>query len=173
VAIAPAVLPVLPIDQTDAYIKAGTAGLLQNAYELTSSFHDMHGWENQAKVVADVFHRLSPEEQADCIIFAGNFGEAGAIDFYGRALGLPPVSAIHQNYYFWGPPTRSGNLVIVFGVELEVLQQYFGDIQQAAIITCPQAVRYEQNVPIYICRRPIVSLRDAWPKLRASAFLNG
>ena len=111
-AIAPAVLPVLPIDKTDAYITAATGGLLKNAWEVTSTFHDERGWENQAKVVAEVFHRLSPQEQADCIIFAGNFGEAGAIDFYGPALGLPPVTAIHQNYYFWGPPAKSGNLVI-------------------------------------------------------------
>ena len=104
--IAPVVLPVLPIERTDAYITAGTAGLLKNAYELTSSFHDMHGWENQARVVAEVFHRLSPEEQAECIIFAGNFGEAGAIAYYGPALGLPPVYSTHQNYYFWGPPAR-------------------------------------------------------------------
>jgi hypothetical protein len=172
VVIAPVVLPVLPIEKTDSYVKTSTAGLLKNAYEVTSSFHDMHGWENQARVVAGVFHRLSPEEQADCIIFAGNFGEAGAIDFYGPALGLPPVCSTHQNYYFWGPPAQSGNLVIVFGVKLEVLRQFFGDVQPAATITCPEAVSYEQNVPVYVCRKPIIRLQDAWPKLRARAFLN-
>jgi len=171
-AIAPVVLPVLPIDKTDAYITAGTAGLLKNAYEVTSTFHDEHGWENQAIVVAQVFHRLPPEEQADCIIFAGNFGEAGAIDYYGPALGLPPVCSAHQNYYFWGPPAKSGNVVIVFGVRLEALREHFGDIQQAATITCPQAVRNEQNLPVYICRKPVASLRDNWSKLRARAFLN-
>jgi hypothetical protein len=164
---------VLPIDKTDAYIKAGSAGLLKNAYELTSSFHDMHGWENQARVVAEVFRRLSPEEQAECIIFAGNFGEAGAIDYYGPALGLPPVCSTHQNYYFWGPPAKSGNLAIVFGVKLEELHKFFGEVEQAATITCPQAVRHEQNLPVYVCRRPIMFLKDAWPKLRARAFLNG
>ena len=116
---------------------------------------------------------LSREEQADCIVFAGNFGEAGAIDFYGPALGLPPVSSIHQNYYFWGPPAKSGNLVIVFGVGLEVLRQFSEDIQPVASNTCSEAVRSEQNVPVYICRNPKVYLKDAWPRLRARAFLNG
>jgi len=169
---APVVLPVLPIERTDAYIKAGSAGLLQNAYELTSSFHDMHGWQNQARVVARVFHQLSPEEQAECIIFAGNFGEAGAIAYYGPALGLPSVWSVHQNYYFWGPPARSGNLAIVFGVRLDALRQFFGEVQQAATITCPQAAPSEQNVPVYLCRKPTTLLKDAWPKLRAHAFLN-
>ena len=170
--IAPVVLPVLPIDKTDAYITASTAGLLKNAWEVTSTFHDEHGWENQAKVVAEVFHRLSPEEQADCIIVAGNFGEAGAIDFYGPALGLPPATSTHQNYYFWGPPAKSGNLVIAFGVGRDALQQYFGDVQQVATIRSPQAVRGEQNVPVYICRKPLVNLKDAWPKFRERAFRN-
>lgn len=172
VAFAPVTLPVLPIGKTDAYIKASTAGLIKNAYKLTSTFHDECGWENQARVVAEVFHRLSPEERADCIIFAGNFGEAGAIDFYGPRLGLPPASSIHQNYYFWGPPAKSGNLVIFVGVGRDALAQYFGDIRQAAMITSPEAVRSEQNVPVYICRQPLVYLKDAWPSLRARAFLN-
>lgn len=172
VLIAPVVLPVLAIGKSDAYIRASTAGLLKNVYEINSTFHDEFGWANQAKVVADVFHRLSPEEQADCIIFAGNFGEAGAIDFYGPALGLPTVTSSHQNYYFWGPPTNSGNLVIVFGVKMDALQQYFGDIQQAAVISCPEAVPFEQNVPVYICRKPRTYLKDAWQTLRPRAFLN-
>ena len=169
---APVVLPILPIEKADAFIQKSTAGLVKNAYEINNTFHDELGWENQAKVVAQVFHGLSPEEQADCIIFASNFGRAGAIDFYGPALGLPPVSAIHQNYYFWGPPPQSGNLVIVVGVKLEDLQMFFGDIQQVATITCPEAVSYEQNVPVRICRKPIIYLKDAWPALRSRAFLN-
>ena len=63
--------------------------------------------------------------------------------------------------------------LIVFGVELEVLRLFFGEVEQAATITCLQAVTYEQNVPVYVCRKPIIYLKDAWPRLRAHAFLNG
>lgn len=172
VLIAPVVLPVLRLEKTDAYITATTGGLLKNAWEITSTFHDEQGWENQARVVAEVFRGLSPEEQAECNIFAGNFGEAGAIAYYGPALGLPAVYSSHQNYYFWGPPAKSGKLAIVFGIRPEVLRQYFGEIQQAATITCREAVPFEQDVPVYICRKPITDLKDVWPKLRAHAFLN-
>ncbi len=34
---------------------------------------------------------------------AGNYGEAGAIDYYGRQLGLPPAISGHNNHWFWGP----------------------------------------------------------------------
>jgi hypothetical protein len=170
--VAPVVLPVLPIDKTDAYITATTGGLLKNVWEVTATFHDEHGWENQARVVAGVFRSLSPEEQAECNIFAGNFGEAGAIAYYGPALGLPQVYSTHQNYYFWGPPAKGGHVAIVFGVRRQELERYFGEVEQAATITCPEAVPGEQRVPVYICRKPTVDLKEAWPKLREHAFLN-
>ena len=172
-AFAPTVLPVLSLDKTNAYITAATGGLLKNVWEVTQTFHDECGWENQAKVVAGVFHHLSPAEQADCIIFAGNFGEAGAIDFYGPALGLPPATSIHQNYYFWGPPAKSGNL------------DYFlwcgaGSGWSGASGTCnrrrrlsPQRrSRTSRTCPFTFAGKPRVSLREAWPKLRERAFLN-
>ena len=40
-------------------------------------------------------------------------------------------------------------------------------------MTCPQVVPYEPKAPVYFCRQPVVKLKDAWPKLRAPAFLNG
>jgi len=163
-------LPILPIAELDRYVKVATAGVIKNAYELTGTFHDQFGWENQVATVAKVFHDLSPEEQADCMIFAGNFGEAGAIDFYGKAYGLPDATSIHQNYYFWGPGTATGEVAIVFGVQLDVLDNFFGDIEQAATITCEQCVAYENNVPVYVCRKPKVLIKDAWPMLRSVAF---
>jgi hypothetical protein len=172
--VAPMMLPVLPIEKTDAYITAATAGLIRNTGDITYLFHGARGWEHQAKVVAEVFHRLSSAEQADCVIFAGNYREAAAIDFYGPALGLPPASAIHQNYYFWGPPAKSGNLVIFVGFEREALEPNYGDVQPAATIEAQELVVWgEQHVPIYICRKPRVDLKKAWPSFRERAFQNG
>ena len=168
---APVGLPILPIDKLDAYVTAVTFGAVEKAYEVTGTFHDQFGWENQAATVAKVFHSLPPEDQADCIIFAGNFGKAGAIDFYGPAHGLPQVTSIHQNYYFWGPPEDT-KVAIVFGVDKDKLEDFFGRIEQAAIITCEECVPYENNVPVYVCREPKVSIRDAWPGLRVGAFNN-
>jgi hypothetical protein len=170
--VAPMTLPVMPIEKTYAYINALTPGLHQYTSEKDPPFADYFGWENQARVVAEVFHRLSPEEQATCIIFADQESEAGAIDFYGRALGLPSATCAQMNYYFWGPPTKPC-LAIAFGVNRDTLQQYWGHIQQAATIRCPEAIRREQNVPVYVCRKPLVSLKDAWPEFKENAFRSG
>ena len=115
--VAPMVLPVLPIEKTDAYVIAATAGLVKNPWDITYLFHGAHGWENQAKVVAEVFHRLSPEEQADCIIFAGNYDEAAALDYYGPALGLPPADRYPPELLLLGAAGEIGQSIIFIGVD--------------------------------------------------------
>jgi hypothetical protein len=165
---APMALPLLPIEKAYAYMNIQTNGPSENPLP----FADYFGWENQARVVAEVFHRLSPEEQANCIILADQESEAGAIDYYGPALGLPSVTCVQMNYYFWGPPTKTG-MAIAFGANPDALRQFWGQIQQAATIRCPQAIRREQNVPVYVCREPLVSLKDAWPEFRDYAFRSG
>lgn len=169
---APVGLPILPIDKLDAYVNAVTGGLLRSAYELTGTFHDQFGWKNQAETVATVYQALPEEDRASCLIIAGNFGQAGAIDFYGPPLGLPPVTAGHQNYYFWCRPEEDKPVAIAFGVDVEVLEMFYGDIAEAAVITCAEAVPGEQRVTVHVCREPRASLREAWPALRAIAFRN-
>jgi len=165
-------LPVLPIDKLDAYVNAITGGALEHVYEVTGTFHDQFGWEDKAAVVADVYHGLPPEDKAKCMIFAGNFGQAGAIDFYGAKYGLPPATCAHQNYFFWGPPERDPELAVVLGVRPERLEMVFGRIEQVALIECPECLPFEDNLPVYLCREPKVSLEDFWPTLRAVAFRN-
>ncbi|MGD0456249.1 MAG: hypothetical protein ABSC21_00705 [Terriglobia bacterium] len=41
------------------------------------------------------------------MILAGNYGGAGAIDFYGSRYALPKSISAHQNYY-WGPGQYTG-----------------------------------------------------------------
>ena len=43
---------------------------------------------------------------ARAAIFARNYGEAGALDFFGARDGLPPATTGHNGYWMWGPPAR-------------------------------------------------------------------
>ncbi len=60
---------------------------------LPQHFADRFGWENMAAQVVKVFQNLPPSDRAKVCIFTGNYGEAGAIEFFGRKLEprLPPV----------------------------------------------------------------------------------
>jgi hypothetical protein len=57
---------------------------------LPKLYADMFGWEGIARSVwPPTIHTLPPEEQRKTAIFGNNYGDAGAIDFFGPKYGLP------------------------------------------------------------------------------------
>jgi 4-amino-4-deoxy-L-arabinose transferase-like glycosyltransferase len=170
-------LPLLPIETFSKYAQfmaqnAGLSGPLRwetgRIERLPQDYADMFGWEEQVATVAKVYHRLSSEEQSRCVIFAGNYGQAGAIDYFGHAYGLPKAVSVNGSYYLWGPGDRSGEITIIVGVDREDLEGLFDDIELAATITHEWA--RENNLPIYLCRGPKITLQEFWPRLKIHQF---
>lgn len=133
---------------------------------LPQLYADMFGWDNTAATVARVYREIPKAEQPGCAILAGNYGEAGAIDYYGPKLGLPKAISGHNNYYLWGPRGYTGECVVLFGERSEEFKTFFGEVRLAAVITSPHAMPMEQSVPVYICRRPVAPLSVLWPRFK-------
>ena len=167
---APLAMPLLPVNTAAAYARFWDVNKIQvQNYDpgpLPQFFADMFGWPHQAAVVGSVYRALTPSDRHDCGILAGNYGEAGAIDYFGAAYGLPRAISGHNNYYLWGPRGYSGDVVIAFGIRLQDLCQLFGSVQQVATINDFYAGEGENNVPVYICRQPRDSLSKMWYRLK-------
>ncbi len=167
---APLALPILSPDALAAYSNFWNVEKVQvekaDLGKLPQVWADMFGWENQVAVVARVYHSLSPEEQARCALLAGNYGEAGAIDYLGKAYGLPKAISGSNTYYLWGPREYSGEVVVSIGVPVEDLRMIFSEVQQADLVVSEYAMPEESNLPIYICRKPKLTLQQAWPLLK-------
>lgn len=164
-------VPVLPLDAFLRYENAipfahSVKTERDATAELPQFYADMIGWDKIAETVAGVYHGLPQAEQANCAIFAGNYGEAGAIDFYGPKLGLPNAISGHNNYFLWGPRGYSGECVILFGERAEENKKFFGEVTRSATISNPLGMPSEQKVPVYICRRPVAPLSELWPRFR-------
>ena len=166
----PIVVPLLSPAGVGAYMRA--IGIAPEQAErsalgtLPQHFADRFGWDELAAITASAWHSLTPEEQARAIIVTGNYGEAGALDYYGRRLGLPRAASQHNNYFLWGPGNPGADIVITVGMEPAGLRTAFEDVRPVARITNPYAMPYEREDPITICRRPKVPLRDAWARGR-------
>lgn len=166
--IAPMALPVLPVE---TFINYSTAlGLNEGVKtenlslgKLPQHYADMFGWEDMTATVAQVYNSLPPEERAKCAIFASNYGEAGAIDFFGKKYNLPKSISGHQNYYFWGPRDYTGEIVITVGEDFEDVSKSFNHVELAATVTHQYAIPHENNLPIFICRQPKRPLKEIWP----------
>jgi Dolichyl-phosphate-mannose-protein mannosyltransferase len=167
---APLALPILPLDAAAAYAKFWDVDRVQVEKEpsgkLPQMYADMMGWPQQAETVAGVFRSLSTADQSRVAILAKNYGQAGAIDYFGPALGLPHAISGHNNYYLWGPQEYTGEVVIAVGLRLDDLKLIFDQIDLAATINYEYAIPEENNLPVYICRKPKMTLQQAWPRLK-------
>ena len=73
------------------------------------------GWPELVRQVADVHASLPAADRATAVIFTGNYGEAGAIDRFGAAYGLPRVYSGHNAYARFGLPPDAAAPVVVIG----------------------------------------------------------
>ncbi len=164
--VAPMAIPILPVETFIRYSKAlGFEPPTEERLEmgvLPQHFADRFGWEHLADKVATVYFRLSPVERADCMIHARNYGEAGAITYYGRRRGLPPAVSQHNSYYLWGTGNYSGNTILMVRRSLENLGDEFESIEVADTILSRYAMPYESNLMILVCRGIKVPLGKFW-----------
>ena len=165
----PVVMPVLPIDAYLRYqdhlpftVPRAEKSHLRAA--LPQHFADEFGWQEMVAKVARVYKDLPAADRARAVIFGGNYGLCGAIDFFGPKYELPRCISGHQNYFLWGPGSATGAVVIMLGASPERARSRFRDVQVVAMLNDP----YNQLEadPILLCRGLNQPLRELWPKLK-------
>jgi len=166
IALAPMVVPILPVETLANLTGAGIKQERREEGQLPQHFADRFGWENMAATVAGVYGSLPAEDRSRACVFTANYGEAGAIDFFGEEYGLPKAISGHNSYYVWGPGDCTGEVVISVGVPREDLERVFGEVAQEATIRCEYCMPDEDNLPVYVCRDPGSSLRELWPQVK-------
>ena len=167
---APLIIPVLSVDHFLAYEEK--LGIHQQKFEhqqegkLPQLYADMFGWEQIAQRVAAYYNTLSPEEKARTAIFANNYGDAGAIDFFGPKYGLPKSIGNHQSYWLWGPRQYTGESLIVLGDDDERNMQT--KCTSYSIIGTGQypLSRPDEWNNIYHCRGFKWNLQQIWPNTK-------
>ncbi|MEU4220328.1 glycosyltransferase family 39 protein [Actinoplanes sp. NPDC026623] len=127
------------------------------------------GWPELVDTVAAVYRSLPAEEQATAVIITTNYGEAGAIDKYGPARGLPAPYSGHLNFWRWGPPpdTATGPAIFVGDWTAGALASYCGSATIAARVDNGYGVdNEEQGTPVWLCRDVRGAWSGLWPGLR-------
>ncbi|HVS46255.1 MAG TPA: glycosyltransferase family 39 protein [Verrucomicrobiae bacterium] len=132
---------------------------------LMCEMSDEFGWPELARTVSGVYANLRPVDRAKAAIFASNYGEAAAIDFYGA--GLPPALSGNNQYYLWGPRGYDGSVVIAVNVDLAS----WSSLCDSAVVVArfgssPYSLPFEHDRPIVLCRGMHPPLPQAWPRFK-------
>jgi hypothetical protein len=173
----PFALPILPEAQVASY-QNWLFGIMRISRQTVATEHgrqavlpqdwaDMHGWPELAATVAKVYQSLPPSDRAQAAIVAQNYGEAAAIDFFGRQYGLPPALSGHNQYYLWGTHGYSGNVIIDVRGDCGAREHLFQSSERAATFSSPWVMPYENDSPIMVCKGIQKTLAELWPSIKA------
>lgn len=167
----PFAVPVLPIDQFITYSKL--LGIKPEQHErnalaeLPQMYADMYGWESLTKDVAGVYNSLTTEQKQNCGIYAQNYGQAGAIDYFGKRMGLPAAYSGHNSYWIWGSRRiRDYDIMIIIGGDPEDHKKVYKDVKIAAFNNDKYVMPFERNRYIYLCSGLKTPIRNVWPSTK-------
>jgi 4-amino-4-deoxy-L-arabinose transferase-like glycosyltransferase len=128
---------------------------------------DSVGWPRYVRQIASVYDRLPARERARTIVFASNYGEAGAVDRYGRAYRLPAVySGQNQLGYERRPPASATTAVVVGGEYPDARRLFTSCAVEVRLDNEVGVDNEEQGQPVAICRGPRGGWAAIWPRLR-------
>jgi hypothetical protein len=129
-------------------------------------YADQFGWKEIAEETVVAWKRIPAAERPDCGIFAQDYGQAGAIDFFGRREGLPGAMSGDRTYWIWGPGAYSGNCMIVLDDRKEVLERYWNQVEFVGR-SAPNQWALEQQIPVFLCKgKKFDSIASLWPQLK-------
>ncbi len=153
----PIAIPVLPA----ALLR--TVPLQSINYDLAETI----AWPREVRLIAREYDALPAAQRARTALLTGNYGEAGAIDRYGPALGLPQAHSGNNNFWLWGPPPAADRSAIVIGLDPSFLGREFRHVRQIATFYNGMGIANdEQGSPVYLATGLRQTWAQAWPAFR-------
>ena len=138
--------------------------LMRFALARNDALREELGWDDLVRTVAAIRNTLTPPQRSDLGIVVGNYGEQGAIEVLGPALGLPLPISMTNSAWLRGYPQPPPPTLIVLGFSRRDAQSAFTDCRLAAHNGNPALNNEEsrQHPDIFVCRGPIQPWPEFW-----------
>jgi len=151
----PISLPLLPISTVSLAAKANPA------------VAETVGWPELTRQVAGVVRSLPPNERNSVVLLAASYGEAGALDRFGRDFGLPHAFSGQNSYADFRQPTDDAATVVAVRYQPTALASYFERCDQVGSVDNGRNIANEaQGTPILVCRGLRGTWTSVWSRLR-------
>jgi hypothetical protein len=142
------------------------------AVRVDSVFAEEIGWPEFVESVAGVRDRFPAGQRARVGILAGNYGELGALNFYGEKYGLPRAISGVNSSWERGYGSPAPETVIVTGYSRELLEKHFASCEVGARTWYRFGVMNEETIEdpeIFVCRGLKESWEEFWKRIRKFA----
>ena len=142
-------------------------------WEITSSINEdiveMVGWQDLTAQVAAIYESIPESEKTQTVILAGNYGEAGALELYGKQYHLPRVISGSNSLWYRGYGEPEPKTLIMVGFESSYATNFFSSCKYADTVTNSYHVKNEETSfhnSIYICRDPRHPWEEMWQEMQ-------
>lgn len=118
----PCTLTILPPNKYHTYtafFQPDSVRMEKFSSPLPQVLSDRFGWPQMVEGFAARYKALPPDLRAHTAIFCDNYGEASAVNILGREYGLPTAISGHNNYFYWGWDSYTGDSVLTLGSNRE------------------------------------------------------
>jgi len=158
--IMPLSLPVLPIEKMVGYCKLASnfIGNWPTRWEdgknhlLPQDYADETGWQQLSAIVVSAYQSLDSAGQKNCMIYANDYGEAGAIQYYGKQKGLPDPVSMSDAFLFWAPDSTDKTTLIFIGRNPGKLDSLYNNYRLFGTVNNPYF--RENGLNVYVCQNP-------------------
>ena len=124
-------------------------------------------WREFAEQIAAIVGaELTADERAHAVILVPSYGHAGALEYYGRGRGLPPVLGTQNSCADWAPADLRVDVVVAVEYGRRTLGEVFEEIRQVDVTHTTYGMPWRDGLSISIARKPKRSFWEVWDRLR-------
>ena len=164
----PLAIPILKVDNLKKYThflseNFGLDSILRwedgQYYDLPQDVADTHGWEELVHRVAAIYMALPNDTKDNCLIYAGNYGHAGALNYYREKYQLPEAYSFNSSYILWAKENIDFDNMIMIEDSKPGASTWF---EISTLVDSIQNENAREKGYIYYRTKPKVDVSDAW-----------
>jgi hypothetical protein len=121
----------------------------------------MTGWRELTGYVVKAYEQLSKEEQNRCTIYVErDYGNAGAINFYGKEYNLPDAVTFLESYVIWAPENIPVGPFIYVNSEIGDIKKLFNNVTKIGSVS--NSYSRENGLLVFLCTDPAANVPEVY-----------
>jgi 4-amino-4-deoxy-L-arabinose transferase-like glycosyltransferase len=123
------------------------------------------GWPQLANQTESVASSLPASQRANAVIVTADYGQYGALTFYGHDL--PPLYSGHNSVWYWGRPADgAGPIILVGDWGPQPPSVFTGCAIEATVDNGMELPTQEQGTAIWVCQGTTAQWSQIWSQLK-------